>query len=98
MERQPKVEEIVDEEETKNYTKNPIEEDKNMILIELLEETTWINKTNVATKLAIKENNKKEEKTNEELVPKEFHNYLDILVKKKPTDSLNLDLGITRSK
>ena len=63
MEQQPKVEEIVDKEETKNYTKNPIEEDKNAILIELLEETTWINKTNVATELAIKENDKKEEKT-----------------------------------
>ena len=95
MERQPKVEEIVDEEETKNYTKNLIEEDKNAILIELLEEATWINKTNVATELAIKENNKKKEKTDKELVPKEFHEYL---VKKRPTDFLNLDLGITRLK
>ena len=40
MEQQPKVEEIVDKEETKNYTKSPIKEDKNAILIELLEETT----------------------------------------------------------
>ena len=63
--------------------KNPIEEDKNMVLIELLEETTWINKTNVAMELAIKENNKKEEKTNKELVPKEFHDYLDIFSKEK---------------
>ena len=62
MERQPKVKEIVDEEETKHYTKNLIKEDKNAILIKLLEEMTWINKTNVATELAIKENNKKEEK------------------------------------
>ena len=62
MEWQPKVEEIVDKEETKNYMKNPIEEDKDAILIELLEETTWINKTNVAMELAIKENDKKEEK------------------------------------
>ena len=83
MKQQPKVEETVDEEETKNYTKNLIEEDKNTILIELLEETTWINKTNIATELAIKENNKKEEKTNEELVPKGFHNYLDIFSKEK---------------
>ena len=50
MEQQPKVEEIIDEEETKNYMKNPIEEDKNMILIELLEETAWINKTNVCNR------------------------------------------------
>ena len=80
MEQQPKIEEIVDEEETKNHTNNPIEEDKNIILIE---ETTWINKTNVATELAIKENDKKEEKTNEEIVPKEFHDYLDIFSKEK---------------
>ena len=98
IERQSKVEEIVDEEETRNHTKNPIEEDKNMILIELLEETAWINKTNIATELAIKENDKKEEKTNKELVPKEFHEYLDILVKKRPTDSPNPDHGTTRSK
>ena len=39
-EQQPKVEEIINEEENKNHTNNPIEEDKNTILIELLEETT----------------------------------------------------------
>ena len=82
MEWQPKTEEIVDEEETKSYTKNLIEEDKNAILIKLLE-TTWMNKTNVATELAIKENNKKEEKTDKELVPKEFHDYLDIFSEEK---------------
>ena len=54
-----------------------------MILIKLLEETAWINKTNIATELAIKENNKKEEKTNKELVPKEFHEYLYILSEEK---------------
>ena len=83
MEWQPKVEEITDKEETKNYMKNPIEEDKNAILIELLEEMTWINKTNVATKLAIKENNKKVKKTDKELVPEEFHEYLDIFSEEK---------------
>ena len=83
MEQQPKIEEIANKEETKNYMKNPIEEDKNAILIKLLEEMTWINKTNVATELAIKENNKKEEKTDEELVPKEFHKYLDIFSEEK---------------
>ena len=83
MEQQPKVEEIVDEEENKNHTNNPIEEDKNTILIELLEEITWINKTNVATELAIEENEKKEEKTDKEMVPEEFHNYLDIVTEEK---------------
>ena len=42
-----------------------------------------VNKMNVATELAIKENDKKEKKTNEELVPKEFHEYLDILSEEK---------------
>ena len=79
----PKVEEIVDQEETKNCTNNLIEENKNAILIELLEETTWINKTNIATELAIKENNNKEEKIDKELVPKELHDYLDIFSKEK---------------
>ena len=83
MEQQPKVEEIVDREETKNSTKNPIEEDKDAILIQLLEETTWVNGTNVATKLAIKENDKKEENTDKELVPEEFHDYLDIFSEEK---------------
>ena len=39
MERQLKIEEIVDEEEIRNHTKNPIKKDKNMILIELLDVT-----------------------------------------------------------
>ena len=82
-EQQPKVEKIINEEENKNRTNNPIEEDKNTILIKPSEETTWINKTNVATELAIKENDKKEKKTDKELVPKEFHDYLDIFSEEK---------------
>ena len=57
-------------------------EEKETILIKL-EETTSINKINVATKLAIKENSKKEEKTEEQLVPEEFHKYLDIFSEEK---------------
>ena len=41
MEQQPQVKEIIDKEETKNCTNIPIEEDKNTILIELLEETNY---------------------------------------------------------
>ena len=44
---------------------------------------TWINKTNVAMELAIKENDKKEEKTSEELVLEELHVYLDIFSEEK---------------
>ena len=37
----------------------------------------------ISTELAIKENDKKEEKTDEELVPDELHDYLDIFSKEK---------------
>ena len=66
-----------------NRTTNRLEtEEKEMILREL-NETTSINKINVATELAIKENSKKEEKTDKELVPEEFHKYLDIFSEEK---------------
>ena len=42
-----------------------------------------INKINVATELAIEENMKKAEKTDRELVPKEYHEYLDIFNEEK---------------
>src|SRR5271154_1109525 len=43
----------------------------------------WINtKTNLALEMAIKDNLAKEERTTEELVPKEFHDYLDIFDEK----------------
>jgi hypothetical protein len=43
----------------------------------------WIHKTNIATELAIKENSKKMDKTNEQLVLAEYHKYLDIFSKEK---------------
>ena len=43
---------------------------------------SWCNKTNIAMELAIKEY-KKKEKTNTEVVPEEFHNYLDIFSEEK---------------
>jgi len=81
--QQPKVEEILDEEEQKTHSTNPLEEDRNEILIDLLETDVWIHKTNVATELAKEENNKKPEKTDEELVPEEYHEYLDIFSEEK---------------
>ena len=81
--QQPKIEEVDDEDEGKNHTTTPMEEDGETILIELLEGITWINKTNVATELAIEENSKKAEKTDEELVPEEYHDYLDIFSEEK---------------
>ena len=60
-----------------------MEEDRNKIFIDLLKTDVWIHKTNVATELAKEENNKKPEKTDGELVPEEYHEYLDIFSEEK---------------
>jgi hypothetical protein len=76
--QQPRIEEIKDEEELLTHTVNPIKEEKEEILIDLLKMDLWIHRTNVATELAMKENSKKAELTDEQLVPEEYHEYLDI--------------------
>src|ERR1700678_3681928 len=81
--QQPKVEEIDNEDEEKNHTTMPMEEDRNKILLGLLETDVWIHKTNIATELAIEENSKKADKTDKELVPEEYHEYLDIFDEEK---------------
>jgi hypothetical protein len=83
MEQQPKIEEVVDDEERKNQTTLPLKEDKLGVYIELLETDVWICKTNIATELAIEENSKKQEKTDKQLVPAEYHEYLDIFSEEK---------------
>jgi hypothetical protein len=83
MKQQPKIEEVVDNEERKNRTTLPLKEEKLGVYIELLETDVWICKTNVATELAIEENSKKQDKTDEQLVPVEYHEYLDIFSKEK---------------
>jgi hypothetical protein len=80
---QPKIEEVADKEETKNRTTSPLEEDKMGVYIKLLEADVWIHKTHIATELAIEENSKKIKKTDKELVPKEYHKYLDIFNEEK---------------
>ena len=50
----------------------------NAIFIKLLDEEMEINKINIATELAIEDNKKKTEKMDEELIPKEYHKYLDV--------------------
>jgi hypothetical protein len=82
-EGQPKIEGVADEEETNNRTISPLQEDKMGVYIELLETDVWIHKMNVTTELAIEENNKKVDKTDKELVPEEYHEYLDIFSEEK---------------
>ena len=88
----PLVEEETDQEDWKNHTINPIEELDNeeignAILISYIEEMktkVWINvKGNMATELAIKENKKKAELTNEELVLDDLHEFFDVFDENK---------------
>jgi hypothetical protein len=53
------------------------------VYIKLLETDVWIHKTNIATELAIEENSKKTDKTDKQLVPAEYHKYLDIFSEEK---------------
>ena len=48
-------------------------------------EEVWINKTNMATELEIVKNSKKKDLPLEEMIPKEFHEYLDVFNKQKAT-------------
>ena len=77
------MKEEVDEEEWKNRTINRIELEETClllaILIEQLETDIWINaKTNLAMDMAIKANLKKKEVPITELVPSEYHEFLDV--------------------
>jgi hypothetical protein len=86
QEQQPKIEEVVDDKKLKNWTTLSLEEDKMGVYIELLETDVWIHKTNIATELAIGENSKKTDKTDktdEQLVPAEYHKYLNIFSEEK---------------
>ena len=84
-EQQPSMKEEEDLEVTKNHSSNPLL-DMDMILLELLdiENEVWINtKTNMATSLAAEANSKKPELTPKQLVPKEYHEYLDVFDEEK---------------
>jgi hypothetical protein len=78
QEQQPKMEEVVDDEEMKNRMILPLKENKMGVYIELLETDVWINKTNITAELANEENSKKMDKTDKQLVPVEYHKYLNI--------------------
>ena len=57
-----------------------------MVLLEFLnlEDEVWINtKMNMATSLVVEANSKKPELTPKQLVPKEYHEYLDIFAEEK---------------
>jgi hypothetical protein len=71
------MEEVLDEEEPLNRPINALDK----VLLEYLgmENEVWINsKDNLATRLAAEVNQKKPDPTPEQLVPPEYHEYLDI--------------------
>jgi hypothetical protein len=76
------MEEVLDKEEHLNQPINASDK----VLLEYLgmENKLWINsKKNLATKLASEANQKKPDLTPEQLVPQEYHDYLDIFNKDK---------------
>jgi hypothetical protein len=83
QEQQPKIEEVVDNEEPKNQTILPLKEDKLGVYIKLFGTDVWIYKTNITIELAMEENSRKTDKTNKQLVLAKYHEYLDIFSKKK---------------
>ena len=81
----PQILEELDEEEWMNRTINTLDIDTEYILESIQEyaEEVWINRTNMATKLAMAENSKKKDLPLEEMIPKEFHEYLDVFDEQK---------------
>ena len=70
----------------------------NAIFMELLDEEMEIDKINVATELAIKGNKKKTEKMDEELIPEEYHKYLNVFSEEKLLNFQNQNHGVTKLK
>ena len=68
-----------------NRTINTLDIDTEYILESIQEYTkeVWIDKTDMATELAMVENSKKEDLPLEEMIPKEFHEYLDVFDEQK---------------
>jgi hypothetical protein len=98
QEQQPQIEEVKDDDKSKNQTTLPLKEEKLGVYIELLETDVWICKTNVAKELAIEENSKKQDKTDDNWYWRNITNIWISLGKKRHTAFPNQDLGITRSK
>ena len=80
--------EVLDEEEYLNRTQNILDEDEESVIsfmnVNGNFELVWINaKTNLAMDMAIENNLKKQEKSVEEMVPKEYHEFLDVFSEEK---------------
>ena len=77
-----------DKEEHLNSTRNPLDDNKLSVLISTItgdmDNSEWINsKSTMATKIQAETNLKKQVLPLEKQVPKEFHEYLDVLSEEK---------------
>ena len=80
--------EVIDEEEYLNRTQNTLDEDEESIIsfmdVNSKFKPVWINaKTNLAMDMAIRNNLKKQECMVEEMVPKEYHEFLNVFSEEK---------------
>ena len=80
--------EVLDEEEYLNRTQNTLDEDEESIIsfidVNGKIELVWINaKINLAVDLAIENNLKKQERMVEEMVPKKYHEFLNVFSEEK---------------
>ena len=88
---------VLDEEEYLNRTQNIIDEDEQSIISFINSnsdfELVWINaKTNLAMDMAIENNLKKQERTVEEMVPKEYHEFLNVFSEEKAARFLSKEI------
>ena len=93
--------EVLDKDKYLDRTQNTLDEDEESIIslinVNSKIEPVWINvKTNLAMDMAIKNNLKKQECTVEEMVPKEYHEFLDVFSKGKQPYFQNLKNGIIK--
>ena len=96
------MEEEVDEEDWKNRTINRLEENETSLFMATLtgqiDMDIWINaKTNLGMDMAIEANLKKKEILVTELVPLEYHKFLDVFDERRQTGFRNHANGTTRS-
>jgi hypothetical protein len=83
----PSIEEEEDEENWKNHTQNPVQSideiSVNYIVFDKKNEVWICAKTNLAMDLAIEANSQKADLKPEDIIPKEYHEYLNIFDKEK---------------
>jgi hypothetical protein len=99
QEQQPKIEEVADDEELKNWTTLPLRENKMGVYIKLLGiQMCGSTRPTLPQSLLLRKIVRKQTKRTNNWYRRNITNTWTFLVKKRHTVSLNRDLGITRLK